>query len=407
LEQSILNKWRQLVKSQDFRFYNPAKIISGNQALDSLTYELKQLQSQRPLMVTDQGVLGAGLIDRVNKSLEKSDNIATVLYDRVPPDSSPAAVNEAVGVFRENECDSIVAVGGGSVIDTGKAVNIVVSEGTDDILKLKGSRLRKPMKPFIAIPTTAGTGSEVTYAAVIKDPDQNEKVIFAAYQLIPDVAILDPRMTVSLPPLVTAATAMDAMSHAMEACISNHRNPFSDAHGFAAIKLIRENLLQVIKNGEDVQGRFYLATAACMAGAAFSNSGVGIIHALGHALGGECGVPHGVAMNIFLPHGLEYNLSEVKDIIGELLLPLAGPDVYVETPKEIRAEKTVECIRKFQDQLYQLTKLSRTLSDAGVKANALDALAQKAIKDPAVYFNPKKITYEDALALLEKALFPE
>jgi alcohol dehydrogenase len=188
---------------QDFKFYNPAKIVSGNQALDSLGYELSQLQAQRILMITDRGVLEAGLIDRVNKSLEKYDNISIVLYDDVPPDSSPEVVNAAAGIFRENECDAIVVVGGGSVIDTGKAVNIVVSEGADDILELKGFRLRKSMKPLIAIPTTAGTGSEVTYAAVIKDPDQNEKVIFAAHQLIPDVAILDPSMTVSLPPLVT------------------------------------------------------------------------------------------------------------------------------------------------------------------------------------------------------------
>jgi alcohol dehydrogenase len=264
------------MSSKDFKFYNPAKIVSGIQALDGLAYELSQLQAQRILMITDRGVLEAGLIDRVNESLEKADNISTILYDDVPPDSSAAAVNAAAVIFRENECDAIVAVGGGSVIDTGKAVNIVVSEGADDILELKGSRLRKSMKPLIAIPTTAGTGSEVTYAAVIKDPDRNEKVIFAAHQLIPDVAILDPRMTVSLPPLMTAATAMDAMSHAMEACVSNHRNPVSDAHGFTAIKLIRENLLPVIHNGEDIQGRFYLANAACMAGAAFSNSGVGI-----------------------------------------------------------------------------------------------------------------------------------
>ncbi|MGD8524170.1 MAG: iron-containing alcohol dehydrogenase [Desulfobacterales bacterium] len=391
------------MSSQDFKFYNPAKIVSGNKALDSLGYELTQLKAQRLLIITDRGVREAGLIDQVNKSLEKSDNISTVLFDDVPTDSSPAAINAAALVFRENECDAIVAVGGGSVIDTGKAVDIVVSEGAEDILELKGSKIRQPMKPLIAIPTTAGTGSEVTYAAMIRDPDQNEKVIFAAYQLIPDVAILDPRMTVSLPPLLTAATAMDAMSHAMEACISNHRNPVSDAHGFAAIELIRENLLQVIKNGEDIQGRFYLANAACMAGAAFSNSGVGVIHALGHALGGECGVPHGVAMNIFLPYGLEYNMSEVKDIIAEMLLPLAGPEVYVQTPKDIRAEKTVECIHKFKDQLYELTKLSRSLNEAGVKANALEAIAQKAIKDAAVYFNPKKITYEDAMALLEKA----
>jgi alcohol dehydrogenase len=386
-----------------FRFYNPVKLISGDKALGSLSYELNQLQSRRPLIITDQGVLIAGLIELVKKTLEGSDQITISVYDRVPPDSSPAVVNEAAGVFRENECDSIIAVGGGSVIDTGKAVNIVVSEGVDDIMQLEGSKLRKPMKPFVAVPTTAGTGSEVTYAAMIRDSHQNVKVLFASYQLFPDVAILDPRMTRSLPPLVTAATAIDAMSHAMEAYISNQKNPFSDAYGFTAIKLIRENLLRVIEDGDDFQGRFYLANAACMAGAAFSNSGVGLVHALGHALGGVCGVPHGVAMNIFLPHGLEYNMSAVKDIIGEMLLPLEGPEVYAQTPKEKRAEKTVECIREFEDELYKLTKLPRTLKEAGVKKDSLEEVAQKAIKDAAIHFNPVKVTYDDALGILEKA----
>jgi len=386
-----------------FRFYNPVKLISGDKALDSLSYDLNQLQSQRPLIITDQGVEKAGLIELVKKALEGSDQFTISVYNRVPPDSSPAVVNEASAVFRENECDSIIAVGGGSVIDTGKAVNIVISEGADDIMQLEGSKLRKPMKPFIAVPTTAGTGSEVTYAAMIRDSHQNVKVLFASYQLFPDVAILDPRMTRSLPPLVTAATAMDAMSHAMEAYISNQKNPFSDAYGVAAIKLIRQNLLRVIEDGDDLQGRFYLANAACMAGTAFSNSGVGLVHALGHALGGVCGIPHGVAMNIFLPHGLEYNMSAVKDTIGEMLLPLEVPELYVQTPKGKRAEKTVERIRVFQDELYKLTKLPRTLKEAGVKKDSLEEVAQKAIKDAAIRFNPVKVTYDDAFEILEKA----
>jgi alcohol dehydrogenase len=386
-----------------FRFYNPVKLISGEKALDSLSYELNQLKSRRPLIITDQGVQKAGLIELVKKALEGSDQFIICVYDRVPPDSSPTVVNEAASVFRENECDSIIAVGGGSVIDSAKALDMVVSEGVDDIMQLKGAKLRQPMKPFMAVPTTAGTGSEVTYAALIRDPDQNIKVLFASYQLFPDVAILDPRMTRSLPPLVTAATAMDAMSHAMEAYVSNQKNPFSDAYGFTAIKLIRENLLRVIEDGDDLQGRFYLANAACMAGAAFSNSGVGLVHALGHALGGVCGVPHGVAMNIFLPHGLEYNMSAVEDTIGELLLPLEGLEVYAQTPKEKRAEKTVECIREFKNELYKLTKLSRTLREAAVKKDSLEEVAQKTMKDAALHFNPAKITHDDALALLEKA----
>jgi alcohol dehydrogenase len=391
------------MKSSAFRFYNPVKLVSGDKALDSLAYELKQLQSTRPLIITDQGVLKAGLIDLVKKALDGVDQIAISTYDGVPPDSSPSVVNEAAGAFRENECDCIIAVGGGSVIDTGKAVNMVISEGAEDIIQLKGAKLQKPMKPFIVIPTTAGTGSEVTYAAMIRDADHNQKMLFASYQLFPDTAILDPCMTLTLPPLVTAATAMDAMSHAMEACISNQKNPLSDAHGIAAIKLIRQHLLRVIKDQDDSDGRFSLATAACMAGAAFSNSGVGIVHALGHALGGVCGVAHGVAMNIFLPHGLEFNMSVAKNTIGEMLLPLEGPEFFVQTPQEKRAEQTVACIRKFQDELFKLAGLPRTLEEAGVKKDALQAVAQKAVKDVAVHFNPKKITVDDAFALLEKA----
>ena len=157
-----------------FRFYNPVKIISGENALDSLGYELKQLGSKRPLIITDQGVAAAGLIALVKEALAGAEISGDVLYDRVPPDSSPQIVDQAAGVFREHDCDCIVSVGGGSVIDTGKAVNIVVTEGADSLAELKGVKLRKPMRPFIVIPTTSGTGSEVTYAAMIMDVEKKQ-----------------------------------------------------------------------------------------------------------------------------------------------------------------------------------------------------------------------------------------
>ena len=391
------------MKSSGFRFYNPVKLISGDKALDSLPYELKQLQSRRPLIITDQGVVQAGLVELAKKALDGNDQISISIYDRVPADSAPSVVNAAAAVFRDNECDSIIAVGGGSVIDTGKAVNMVISEEADDIIQLIGVKLKAAMKPFIAIPTTAGTGSEVTYAALIKDAAQNKKLLFASYQLFPDSAILDPRMTLSLPPLVTAATAMDAMSHAMEAYTCNQKNPLSDAHAVSALKLIRQNLEKVIENGNDIEGRFCLANAACMAGAAFSNSGVGIVHALGHALGGVCGVSHGEAMSIFLPHGLEFNITVAGDIIGELLLPLCGAEDYVQTPPEMRAEKTVSVIRDLKDTLHKMTRLPRTLSEAGVEKDSLGKIAQKALKDPAINFNPVAVGDEDVEHILQKA----
>lgn len=391
------------MKSLNFRFYNPVKLIAGDRALGSLPYELKQLGSQRPLIITDPGVREAGLIDLVNESLESKGDFNYSIFDRVPPDSSPAVVNSAAAMFRQKACDAIVAVGGGSVIDTGKAVNIVISEGVDDIIELQGAKLKKPMQPFIVIPTTAGTGSEVTYAAMLRDAENNAKLLFASYNLFPDTALLDPRMTLTLPPLVTAATAMDALCHAMEACISNVQNPISEAHAVAAIKLIRENLPSVLENENDVYSRFQLANAACMAGAAFSNSGVGLVHALGHALGGVCGVPHGIAMSIFLPFGLEFNMSVAREAIGEMLLPLCGPQDYVQTPEPDRAAKTVSAVQKLKEKLYQMADLPRTLSEAGVKENNLEDITRKALKDPALNFNPVAANDQDIRDILQRA----
>jgi alcohol dehydrogenase len=386
-----------------FRFYNPVKIISGEKALDSLGYELKQLGSKLPLIITDQGVAAAGLITLVKEALAGAEIPGDVIYDRVPSDSSPNIVDQAAGVYREHDCDCIVSVGGGSVIDTGKAVNIVVTENAGSLAAMKGVKLRKSMQPFIVVPTTSGTGSEVTYAAMIMDVEKKQKMLFASYLLFPKTAILDPRMTVSLPLLTTAATAMDALTHAIEACICKPRNPFSNAHSTEAIKLIGKHLPKVLHNPHDREARFYLANAACMAGAAFSNSGVGLIHALGHSLGGVCQVPHGVAMNIILPWGLEFNLPAVAEIIGELLLPLAGPERYVETPTGERPQKTIAMLREIQNELYKSTKLPRTLAEAGVEKEAFDEIAHKAVKDPALALNPLPASYGDMLKILKKA----
>lgn len=386
-----------------FRFYNPVKIISGDNALDSLGYELKQLGAKRPLIITDQGVSAVGLIALVQTALAGAEFPTDNLYDQVPQDSSPQVVDQAADEFRKHECDSIVAVGGGSVIDTGKAVNIVVTEDVDSLAELAGVKLRKPMRPFVVIPTTSGTGSEVTYAAMIRDAAQSKKLLFASYLLFPKAAILDPRMTVSLPPQVTAATAVDALTHAIEACICKPRNPISDAHSHAAIKLISKYLPMVLKNPEDREVRFYLANAACMAGAAFSNAGVGLVHALGHALGGVGRVPHGIAMNILLPHGLEFNLPAVGEIIGELLLPLAGAQKYIETPAGDRPQETIARLREIKNELYKTTKLPRTLREAGVAQESFAEIARKAVEDPALTLNPLSVSYEDALDILNKA----
>ena len=387
-----------------YEFYSPVKIVSGQKALDNLPYELDQMGAHKPILITDQGVTRAGLVQQVVNVFADSLAAVGAVFDQVPQDSSAKVVNEIASIYRQAGCDSIVAVGGGSVIDTAKGVNIVITENTDDLLKFSGAEmLKKQMQPFIVIPTTAGTGSEVTCVAVISDPDRHLKMTFTSNFLYPRAAILDPRMTLTLPPMITAATGMDALTHAVEAYISLQKNPLSDAYAWEAIEIISNTLKPVVKDGNNRDGRLALANASTMAGIAFSNAMVGIVHNLGHATGGVCHVPHGIAMNIFLPFGLEYNLKKSSSQIAELLLPIAGSAVFSATPIDRRAEKVISHIRAMKDELYDLCKLPRTLKEANVTREKLPEIARAALNDGSSTYNVEEVEYEDALRILEKA----
>ena len=214
-----------------YEYYNPVKILSGRQALDNIPYELENLGCRRPIIITDKGIVEAGLVKTVLNAWAGSDLVVGALYDETPPDSSNVVVNQVAEIYRRNNCDSIVAVGGGSVLDTAKGVNIVITEETDDLMRFIGAeRLRKKMRPFIAVPTTSGTGSEVTMVAVIANLEKKCKMAFTSYMLFPDVAVLDPRMTMTVPPHITAATGMDALTHAVEAYSCLQKNPLSDGY---------------------------------------------------------------------------------------------------------------------------------------------------------------------------------
>ncbi len=387
-----------------YEFFNPVKILSGYKALDNLPYELDQLGAKRPIIITDKGVVKAGLVKFVQGAFESSGMTIGAIFDEVPPDSSSQVVNRIAAIYRENGCDAIVAVGGGSAIDTAKGVNIVLSENSDDLMKFEGAdRLKAVMKPFIVIPTTAGTGSEVTLAAVIKNTEKHVKMAFASHLLFPRVAILDPRMTETMPPHITAATGMDALTHAMEAYTCLQKNPMSDAYALAAIRLVAEYLPRAVENGQDKDARMAMANAATMAGAAFSNSMVGMVHALGHATGAICSVPHGMAMSIFLPFGLSYNLEKTAPMVAELLLPLGGAEEYVKVDPERRAARTIVIVRRLQQMLFNLCGLPRTLKEAGVPREKLQEIAQTAINDGSLNFNPVEVDLNDAMRVLEEA----
>lgn len=393
------------MSNQYYEFFCPVKVIAGKAALEHIPYELTGLGAKRPMIVTDKGVRAAGLLDPVIAACEESGLEIISVYDDVPPDSSTGVVKDIAGIYRREKCDSLIAVGGGSAIDTAKAVNILVSEGGDNIAEYSGAGIIKhPLKPFLVVPTTAGTGSEVTSVAVITDPAKSVKLPFSSSFLLPNAAVIDPRMTLTLPPHITAATAMDAMTHATEAFTCMAKNPLSDAYATAAIKKVSTSLLKVMDNPKDSDNRLELAQASTMAGIAFSNSMVGLVHALGHATGAICHLPHGLCMSLYLPYVLEYNLEAIRAPLGELLLYLEGPEVYAATPASRRAEASISALRKLRDELYKRCKLPRTLKETGsVEEHQLDTIAELAMDDGSMMFNPKEVTLEDARAVLNKA----
>ncbi len=389
-----------------YEFYNPVKVLSGDHALENLPYEMAHLSASRPILLTNQQLVEVGLTRILESALRGSELVIAAQFTEIPPDSSVHVVNAAGRVFREAGCDSIIALGGGSVIDTAKGLRVLIGQETDDIMQYMGADIVKPARrvPFAVIPTTAGTGSEATLVAVIAHPERQVKMEFVSHHLLPDLAVLDPRLTRSLPPRITASTGMDALVHAIESYTSVQRNPLSDAYAWAAIELIRDHLPRAVANGHDTEARLAMANAALMAGAAFSNAMVGLVHAIGHAVGAICRVAHGDAMAILLPHVMEYNLDLVHERYGRLLLALAGPELYAATPAPERGQQAIAVVRAFSQRLHEACGLPLRLRDVGVTDDVLPAIARTAINDGALLLNPKEAGLDDVLQILRQAL---
>uniref|UniRef100_A0A7V3ZXA8 Iron-containing alcohol dehydrogenase n=1 Tax=candidate division WOR-3 bacterium TaxID=2052148 RepID=A0A7V3ZXA8_UNCW3 len=386
-----------------FEFYSPVKILSGVNALDNLPGEIKFLKTSKPLLITDKGVIKAGIFKHVEEVL-REHNIDFIVFDNVPPDSDLNVVKQIAKIYTENNRDIIVAVGGGSVIDTAKGVNILISLQIEDLKEVMGANvIREPLRPLIVIPTTAGTGSEATCVAVIKDRERDIKMLFVSQHLIPNVAILDVKMTATLPPFLTAATAMDALTHSIEAYISLQKNPVSDVFAWLSIKIISENLLKVLDNPKDSKGRLALANASLFAGIAFSNSMVGLVHSLGHSAGAVWNIHHGVTMNIFLPWVLEYNFDKISDELAELLLPFAGEEEYLSTPKLERGQKFIQKIRELQRVLEEKTGLPSRLGAAGARREDFQRVVELTLSDGSLSFNVKDAGEKEILEILEKS----
>lgn len=393
------------MKPPYFEFQNSVKLLCGELSLERIANELQQLGAKAPMLLTDAVLHKLGTSGMVADCMQAEGCAPVCTFTDIPVDSSLRVVNDIARLYRDNGCDAIVAVGGGSVIDTAKGVRLVLSQNTDDILAISGveNLSRGTHIPFIVVPTTAGTGSECTGVAVIRNDDTGVKMEFLSPFVQPDAAVIDPRMTAGLPPKATASTGMDALCHAVEACTCLQANPLSQAYGMAAIRMIAGNIVQATRNGSDKQARFAMALASTMAGIAFSNSMVGAVHAIGHALGGVCHVPHAVAMTILLPHVMRYNLSHAAASYAALLPALAGDDAALNTPADNRAEAAIDAIARLGSELNAACGLPLTLEAAGVSKDAFAQVARVAVNDGALIVNPRAADEQQVISILNAA----
>lgn len=379
----------------EFIYRNPTAIVYRENAVTEAGMYVDELGCGRAFVISDPGVAGAGLTERVEKAL--GNKLVGTYYDCCQ-DSGYHIVNQAAEMAREKGADCLVSIGGGSVIDTTKGVSILLKSG-GKIQDYSGYQmLTGPQTPHIAIPTTAGTGSEATYVAVIKDWERNQKQLLGDNNIFPDVAILDPTLTVGLPPMLTATTGMDALTHAIEGMVDIPREPIVDAMGLHAIRLIMKHLPTCVENGRDLLARGQQMIAATMAGICFANSQVGLVHAIAHTLGGLFGVPHGLGNSIMLPHVIMYNMDEAEDWYRPIAEAM-GVDVRGMSDLET-AEAAANAVRDLSARLG----VPQKLSEAGVPEDRLEEAADVAISDGAIVYNVKPVfEVSDILEILKKA----
>lgn len=378
-------------------FFSPTKIVVGLGVSADVADEARQLGGKKALIVTDPGVLEAGLIEQATDALQENA-IAYAIYDKVQPDPPAEIIDQGAELYRSEGCSFIVGFGGGSSLDAAKGIGLLAAN-TGGIMDYCGSdKVRQKGAPSILIPTTAGTGSEVTRVLMVSDPKDGTKLpVFSPFALA-DVALVDPLLTKSMPPAVTADTGMDALVHAIEAYVSMNATVFSDVLAERAIELIAEYLPVAWAKGSNLQARFQLSVAATLAGMAFGSGGLGAVHALAHSLGTVHHMPHGRTNAIMLPHVMKFNLAGNPDkfaVIAELM----GYGTEGFTAMEA-AEQSVLAVRNLLDAV----SVSCRLADYQMPMEYIPKLVEGALRQSRLFIpNPRDLTEADVKKIYEEA----
>lgn len=375
--------------------YQPVHTIIGEGCINEIPRHIDNIGCKKALIVTDPGLLKIGTVKMVTDVLDKAGKPYTI-YSDVKPNPTVSIVNDAKAVYDRELCDYVIGIGGGSPIDVAKAVGILATNGgtVEDYNGLELSTHKSA--PIIAVNTTAGTGSEVTRAFVVTDEVRKSKMLCVDSNSLAYLAINDPAMMINMPPALTAATGMDALTHAIEAYAAKSRCPFTDGIALEAIRLIGENLIKAVRNGKDMEARTNMCWAQYMGGLAFSNAGLGMVHAMAHQLGGFYDTPHGVANAILLSHVMKYNMQACPERYADIARAFG-----FDTGKLTDTQAAYAAIL-FIEELAKKINIPK-LSETAFNPKDVQALSENAMKDTGMPENPRKATVEDVKKVFMEA----
>ncbi len=378
-----------------YNFFVKSNIDFGRGALADLSEIIRRYDMRSAMIVYDGGVKAAGIADKVVSEVEKAE-IPYVIFDGVIPNPTNEVVEEAAQKARDAKVDGFVAVGGGSSIDLAKAVNVLMTN-PGKIGEYGGMNMVKnPCLPLIAIPTTAGTSSEITNVSALIDTEKVIKYVVIDNNIVASDVIADPELTRTVPKSVTAATGMDAITHAVESYISNMATPLTEYNALKGLEILYANLPAVCENGDDMDAREQMMLGCIITGFSFSNANLGLVHGIAHTLSAHFGLAHGMANATVLPYVMRYNAESCPEKMVEL-----AKAIGLEASGDMEKDKYL-----LADALLDLTKKLgiNTLSEQGISKDDFDMLAKDVLKEPVLGFNPRQgITEEDVKAILEQA----
>lgn len=385
------------IADQVFGFFMPVVNLMGPGSVKEVGVQAKALGLKKALIVTDQGMEKMGVADQIKDIIEDA-GLKVVIFAGAQPNPTDINVHDGLSVFKENKCDLIVSLGGGSSHDCAKGIGLVAGNG-GHIRDFEGvNKSKKAMKPLIAINTTAGTASEMTRFCIITNTDTHVKMAIVDWRCTPTISINDPVLMMGMPPSLTAATGMDALTHSVEAYMSTIATPVTDSAALMSIKLIGENLRQAVANGQNFEARNNMAYAQFLGGMAFNNASLGFVHGMAHQLGGFYDLPHGVCNAILLPHVQRFNLNSNPQRLADIAVALG--EVIDGLSVRDAAEKGLDAIV----QLSQDIGIPTGLAALGAKEEDFPLMAENAMKDACSATNPRQAKLEDVIQIFKNAL---